>query len=236
IFTLGGLTDTTICESTLPNSLAGTQPGGAIGTYSYLWKESTDGGSSWSTAGGTNSNIDYAPGNLANTTFYKREVFSGTCTDASGIIDVNVLPALGNNSISTDQTICYNTIPAIIDGVLPTGGNSVYTYQWEESTDNIVWSPASGTNDLQNYQPGALTIPKFYRRVIFSGAVDCCSDISNVVLITIDSLPTPAEAGADQLLSSYAKETLLEGNVPLVGIVSKNTCCIFYTNAFVKNQ
>jgi len=218
IFTLGGLTDTTICESALPNFLAGIQPGGAIGTYSYFWKESTDGGSSWSTAGGTNSNIDYAPGNLANTTFYKREVFSGACTDMSEKIDINVLPALGNNSISTDQTICYNTIPAIIDGVLPTGGNSVYTYQWEESTYNIVWSPASGTNDLQNYQPGALIIPKFYRRVIFSGAVDCCSDTSNVGLITIDSLPTPAEAGADQLLSSYAKETLLEGNVPLVGV------------------
>ncbi|MBE9510381.1 MAG: gliding motility-associated C-terminal domain-containing protein [Bacteroidetes bacterium] len=217
IFTLGGLTDTIICESALPNSLAGIQPGGAIGTYSYLWKESTD-GSSWSAAGGTNSNIDYAPGNLANTTFYKREVFSGACTDASGVIDINVLPALGNNSISTDQTTCYNTIPAIIDGVLPTGGNSVYTYQWEESTDNIVWSPASGTNDLQNYQPGALTIPEFYRRVIFSGAADCCSDTSNVVLINIDPLPTPAEAGADQLLSPYAKETFLEGNVPLVGV------------------
>ena len=108
----------------------------------------------------------------------------------SGIIDINVLPALGNNSISTDQTICYNTIPAKIDGVLPTGGNGVYTYQWEESIDNMAWNPASGTDNEQNYQPEALSIPKFFRRVIFSGDVDCCSDTSNVVSITINSLPT----------------------------------------------
>ena len=189
ILTLGGLTDTTICESALPNSLAGAQPGGGIGTYSYLWKESSD-GSSWLAANGTNSNIDYAPGNLIDTTFYKREVSSGVCTDASGVIDINVLAALGNNSISADQTICYNSVPAQIDGVLPTGGNSVYTYQWEESSDNTLWNLAPGTNDLQNYQPGALSIPKFFRRVIFSGAIDCCSDTSNVVSITINSLPT----------------------------------------------
>ncbi|MBA7576638.1 hypothetical protein ES708_18479 [subsurface metagenome] len=214
ILTLGGLTDTTICESALPNSLAGVQPDGGIGTYSYIWKESSD-GSSWLAAGGTNINIDYAPGNLTETTFYKREVSSGACTDMSEKIDINVLPSLGNNSISADQTICYNTIPAIINGALPTGGNGTYTYQWEESTDDIVWN---SVGNLQDYQPGALTTPEFYRRVIFSGAVDCCSDTSNEVSITIDLLPTPAEAGADQLLSSYAKETLLEGNVPLAGV------------------
>ena len=186
ILTLGGSTDTTICESVLPNSLAGSQPGGGIGTYSYLWKESSD-GSSWSEAVGTNINIDYAPGNLIVTTFYKREVFSGACTDMSEKIDINVLPALGNNSISADQTICYNTIPAIINGALPTGGNGTYTYQWEESTDDIVWN---SVGNLQDYQPGALTTPEFYRRVIFSGDVDCCSDTSNVVSITINSLPT----------------------------------------------
>ncbi|MCH7657461.1 MAG: gliding motility-associated C-terminal domain-containing protein [Bacteroidetes bacterium] len=189
IQTLGDRMDTTICEGALPNSLTGALPGGGIGTYSYLWNESTD-GSSWSAAGGTNNNSDYAPANLAGTTFYKREVSSGVCSDLSAVLDINVLPALGNNSISAGQTICYNTIPARIDGVLPTGGNGTYTYQWEESTDNIAWNPASGTNDGLNYQPGALTSQKFYRRVIFSGAVDCCSDTSNVVSVSIDPLPT----------------------------------------------
>lgn len=186
IQTLGGLLDTTICEGALPNSLAGTQPGDGIGTYSYLWNKRTD-GSSWSEADGTNNNIDYVPGNLIDTTFYKREVFSGACIDTSVVIDINVLPALENNSISANQTICYNTIPAIINGVLPTGGNGTYIYQWEESTDDIVWD---SVGNLQNYQPGTITIPEFYRRVIFSGAVDCCSDTSNVVSITINPLPT----------------------------------------------
>ncbi|MCD6565928.1 MAG: gliding motility-associated C-terminal domain-containing protein [Bacteroidales bacterium] len=189
ILTLGGLTDTTICEGALPNSLTGEQPGGGIGIYSYIWKESTD-GSSWSAADGTYTNIDYSPGNLIDTTFYKREVFSGVCADMSVVIDINVLPALGNNSVSSDQTICYNAVPDRIDGVLPTGGDGGYTYQWEESTDNVTWNPASGTDNEQNYQPEALSIPKFFRRVIFSGAVDCCSDTSNVVSITINSLPT----------------------------------------------
>jgi len=218
IFTLGGLIDTTICESALPNSLTGTQPGGGISTYSYFWKESTD-GSSWLAADGTNSSIDYAPGNLIDTTFYKREVFSGVCTDMSGVININVLPALGDNSISADQIICYNTIPAQIDGVLPTGGNSIYTYQWEESTDNIVWNPASGTDNEQNYQPEALSIPEFFRRVIFSGAVDCCSDTSNVVSITINSLPDISNASYNFNVSPAANS-----GYTLVSLTDANGC------------
>jgi len=144
ILTLGGAEDTTICEGALPNSLTGTQPAGGVETYSYLWKESSD-GSTWLAVTDTINTLNYAPGNLIDTTFYKREVFSGVCADMSGVIDINVLPALGNNSIAADQTICYNTIPAIIDGVMviPTGGNGTYTYQWEESQDNVSWGLAT---------------------------------------------------------------------------------------------
>ena len=44
-----------------------------------------------------------------------------------------------------------------------------------------------------------------------------CIDSDDVEIIFWES-PTPADAGIDQILSSYGKETLLEGNVPLVGV------------------
>lgn len=75
---------------------------------------------------------------------------------------------------------------------MPTGGDGSYIYQWEESDDNVTWSLAPGTNSNQNYQPGDLTTLKFYRRVIFSGSSNCCSDTSGVVTIGIDPLPTGA--------------------------------------------
>lgn len=76
-------------------------PAGGLGTYSYTWKESTD-GSSFSSATGINDNIDYSPGNLVDTTYYKREVTSGVCNDISGAVDIYVLPQLGNNLITAN--------------------------------------------------------------------------------------------------------------------------------------
>ncbi len=193
IFTLGGLTDTTICEGALPNSLAGAHPAGGVGTYSYLWEQGTDAdGVTFTDAPNVNNTDTYQPPALAvaQTYYYRRTVYSGKCSHASDTAKINVLPALGNNFVSSDQTICYNSVPEQIDGDPPAGGNGVYTYQWEESEDNSVWSQAPGTNNIQNYQPEALTAPTFYRRVIFSGDIDCCSDTSTVVSITINPLPT----------------------------------------------
>ncbi|MCD4770030.1 MAG: gliding motility-associated C-terminal domain-containing protein [Bacteroidales bacterium] len=191
ITTLGGDVDTIICSTAVPNQFKGSLPGGGIGagTYLYEWKVSTD-MVAWVTAAGTSDEVDYSAGSLSETSYFKRVVNSGECSTESNTIQVTVLPLLGNNTISSPQTICNNTIPSQLTGSLPTGGDNTYTYFWEESADNITWGPATEINNLQNYQPGSLTVPVYYRREVTSGLSDCCQDISSALLVGIYPLPT----------------------------------------------
>lgn len=202
----GGLTDTTICNGAVPHLLKGTVPTGGTnipGDYAYLWFVSTD-----NTGAGTG--VSYQPPALvAGTYYYKRQVSSGACLlpkESSATITVTVLPSITNNVISGKTTVCYNTVPALLTGLLLSGGNGTYSYFWEQSTDGVTWASAAGTNNSSSdYQPPALTIPMKYRRTVKSGATDCCIDTSGVFNLGIAPLPTGT-------INSIADTTICEGS------------------------
>ena len=57
--------------------------------------------------------------------------------------------------------------PGLLKGSVPVGGTNLpgdYAYEWSYSLDKLIWNlvPAAGTS--VNYQPGALTLPTYYRR------------------------------------------------------------------------
>lgn len=102
----------------------------------------------------------------------------------------NILPladlvAISNNTISGASIICSGTTPTGLTGTLPSGGNNTYTYTWLYSTSSATtgFAAASGTNNTQNYSPGALTVSTWYRRYVVSGTV---SDTSNAIKIDIN--------------------------------------------------
>jgi len=193
IQTLSGGVDTTICFGATPNRLIPepTAITGGDGLYTYVWEESNDGGTNWApSAGGTSAFFD--PPALNVTTLYRRNVISNVCTEVSNDeITINVLPAIADNTLTANASVCYN-LPAAINGSDPTGGDGVdtYTYYWEQSPDDAAWVPADGTYDQRDYTSPELTVPTYYRRTVFSGPSDCCQDISASQLITIDPLPT----------------------------------------------
>jgi gliding motility-associated-like protein len=119
----------------------------------------------------------------------------------------------GTNNISAAQTVCESATPAALTGAVPTGGP--FTYLWEQSSDNIIWSNASGTNNTQNYNPPLLSNSTYYRRKATQTAG--CGNVVNSlgVLITIDSSPTIANAGITQ--SVCAVSATLNGNSVAVG-------------------
>ena len=49
------------------------------------------------------------------TTWYRRTVTSGACSDISPAIQITVLPAIANNTVAAVQTICNGQTPAGID-------------------------------------------------------------------------------------------------------------------------
>jgi gliding motility-associated-like protein len=192
----GPLPDTTICSGAIPNLFKGSVPEGGTdlpGDYAYEWYYSTD-NINYSPVTAAGTLINYQPGALTQTTWFRRRVISGLCSSESNSIRVIILPSITNNIISASQVVCFNTNPAQITGTLLTGGaGGTPTWLWQQSTNSgSTWSEASGTSNGQNYTPPVLNVETWYRRIIRSGLYDCCIDTSNVVTIGINPLPTAA--------------------------------------------
>jgi hypothetical protein len=109
-------------------------------------------------------------------------ISDGINTSQKSIL-INIQPALRNNEISSPQTICFNYIPAILNGSVPTGGNGNYQYSWESSAI----SASSGFSNINGadtyaYLPTSLNNTTWFRRNTVSGA---CYDTSEPVKITV---------------------------------------------------
>jgi gliding motility-associated-like protein len=194
---LSGGADTTICRGATPNLLDGEAATGGTnlpGDYAYAWLYSLD-NINWIPVAAAGTGKDFQPPSLIQTTWFRRKVTSGQCSDTSATaVRVTVLPLIAGNTLPADFMECYGIVPQVITGSQPTGGDgATYTYLWEQSSDNgVTWGNATGANAGRDYQPPALTIPMKYRRVVTSGANDCCIDVSLPVSVGIHQLPVAA--------------------------------------------
>jgi hypothetical protein len=201
-------TDTTLCNGAVPHLLQGLVATGGTsipGTYTYQWIYSTDNGTTWNNITTSGTGVSYQPPALFTTTSpaiysYRRLVSSGAClnSESAATIKVTVLPSITNNTISANQTVCYNTVPAAVAGAAPAGGNGSYSYYWEQSTNNgTTWIPADGPGIITgiSYTPPALTLKTLYRRTVNSGTLNWCTSISNIITLDINPLPTGTITG-----------------------------------------
>lgn len=174
--------DQTICYGDTPQPVnpAG-QISGGDGSYAYTWEQSTD--ETWQVTDNNGNQATYSPGELFDTTRYRRTVISGACTDTSPPHSVFVLPSISFNSISGSQTICYMTSPEIFTGSTPEGGDGDYSYLWESAAISGSWSEADGSYAESDYLSPALTDTTYFRRIVFSGLNDVCKDTSNLVQV-----------------------------------------------------
>lgn len=207
--------DTTICEGQTAAIIKGSQPGGGDeALYTYTWQQSSD-SINFVNANGVINGIDYDPGTLNDTTYFRRKVVSGEADHYSDIITIKVLTNIAGNTIGDAQTICYNIPADKLEGSLPTGGDGIgsYTYLWEESTDNILWASAAGLNTNIDFDPGALTVEMYYRRNVVSGLNDCCKSTSSSVMIGIHALPTGAIVAVPDDTSCAGEQVLIGLNL-----------------------
>ncbi len=204
-----------ICYNTTPSGLTQTgAPTGGTGTYTYQWQSSPN-NSAWTDISGANSST-YSPGALTATTYYRRNVTSGTCgTVSSGSVMITVYPDFTPGSIGSPQSVCYNTAPATLTEITaPTGGTGTYTYSWQISSDNTTWSNLGVTT--QTYTPGALTNHRYYRRNVTSGS--CGTLSSNSVYITVYPNLTPGAVGtAQNICYNTTPATLTQVGLPTGG-------------------
>jgi len=78
--------------------------------------------------------------------------------------------------------LCYGEVVTLISGTLPTGGEGIYTYQWQRSIDaGVTWNNILGATG-QNYDPGVCYVNTEFRRV----DTDPCNSVTtNTIAITV---------------------------------------------------
>ncbi|MBB6612208.1 gliding motility-associated C-terminal domain-containing protein [Pontibacter sp. Tf4] len=159
--------------------------------------------------------INYSTGPLtANATYYVEAVTKASpgCASPKTIVQVTVTPAITNNSLTSDQSICSGATPAALQGSLPAGGGGGFTYQWASSEDGSLFQNIAGATG-KDYGPGALTKTTWYRRTVFASG-NCTPSVSNAVKITVNPLPAAPTAQSRNICTGTA--TTLEINAPNV--------------------
>lgn len=232
----------TVCYNTAPDCIwfcAQTPSGGnTIQGYTYQWYESTDQITYIPVNGATGS--QYCPPALMTDHWYYCEV-----TNECGILNtdtiwVMVWPEFIAGTIEDDQVICSLDNPDLLTEVTPpTGGDGVYTYQWQVDTlctgnwQNVL-SDGNGTN----YQPPVLVnntgfaIDYCFRRL----DMNLCDTLpTNVVTITVNPLPPPFTiTGTDEVCANtsvyYCVEPPDESNYyyswsVIGGLLDPDSCC-----------
>jgi gliding motility-associated-like protein len=182
----------TFCAATDPGAITGSTPTGGNGIYSYQWQISTDNVNFSNIAGAASKNYD--PTVVSVTTYFRRSVTSDVCTVPliSNTISIKIVVpvAITNNVITAPviTTFCTSGNPAVITGNTPSGGIGTFTYQWQSSANNIVFTniPAATSLDLD---PGIITVDTYYRRVAISG--NCVAPVNSNV-ISMKVLPSTA--------------------------------------------
>ncbi|MGB8357657.1 MAG: gliding motility-associated C-terminal domain-containing protein [Bacteroidales bacterium] len=198
----------TIAAGSTPAILTGT-PAGGLGTFSFAWASSVDNIIFTDLATTTET---YQPGALTTTTWYRRTVTSGVCSESS-TFKITVLPQITGNTITADQTVCNTSTPASLTGNSPVGGDGSFRYLWEKKdASSPDWVSAEGTNNASNYQPPLLDETSQFRRNVWSGENNCCSSVSPVITITVDIMPQNITAGPDQDLLPYQFAANLQGS------------------------
>ncbi|TAE90224.1 MAG: T9SS C-terminal target domain-containing protein [Bacteroidetes bacterium] len=200
-----------------PAALTGSLPTGGSGTYTYSWLSSTSSATSgFVLASGTNNTQNYTPSALTTNTWYRRLVTSGGCSDTSTAVAITITSGISGNTITANQTICSGSTPAVLTGALPTGGTGTFTYTWLASTSSATsgFAAASGTNNTQNYTPGALTQNTWYRRYVVSGVA---TDTSAAVAITVNAAVAGNTATGVQTICSGSTPSVITGSTPTGG-------------------
>jgi gliding motility-associated-like protein len=173
----------TICAGVILN-ITGQVPTGGGGIYTYQWESSTDGINYTAIAGSTSQSATITP---TQTTWLRRFVNTPPCSGYSDTLKINVQPAITNNNINANQTICTGIVAQTITGSSPSGGNNVFIYEWQQSINGgATWTTITGSTGI-NYSPGALTQTIHYRRIVSTTLCNgSFGSTSNVVIITVN--------------------------------------------------
>lgn len=221
-------TNQTICSGTKPVAfVTPVAAGGVPGAGKYQWFVNGK-----KIAGSTGNGQNYTFASPADTIFkntsttnivytYIRRDSSGVCPAVnSNPVTITVQPQLIPGTISDNQTICKGAVPAPFTSTLATGGSGTYTYSWEQSANNIAFSPATGGTGASTslFTPtAAVNAEVYYRRKVSSGT--CPDQYSDTIKISLVPDMTAAVISSNQTICyNTTPADLAIGTAPTNGL------------------
>ncbi|TRZ69813.1 MAG: HYR domain-containing protein, partial [Bacteroidetes bacterium] len=194
LLTISASSNSPSCDGSTLN-LSSTASGG-IPNYTF----------SWTGPNGFSSNLQNP--SIANATSVNSGLYMVVVTDENGCTatsstTVVIRAAFLAPVASSNQTICYNTLPAALTATAATGGTGSYTYQWQSSPDGLTWNNITGATAL-TYSPLALTFTTRYRILVTDAGIPSCGTAvsSNIVVITVQAEVIPGVVAANQTICS----------------------------------
>ena len=174
-----------VCAGFAPSQFNGSTPAGGLGSFTYQWQISTD-SNTWNNIVGAQS-IDYTSGVLTQTTYFRRLVTSGVCTQPSNVVKVLVNP---KPTVSfTTASVCLGLAANYTSTSTITTG-SITQYTWTYGDGN------GGTGSSQSHtyaSVGSYTIK------LIAASDSGCTD-STTRTINVHHKPTASFVSNDTCL------------------------------------
>jgi hypothetical protein len=175
-----------ITDACTPNTqISGQLPGGGSGSFTYAWEVSTTSSTTGFTTVANATGQNFTPSVPTQTTWYRRLVSSGGCSNATSAA-IAIYPPITANEISTGQTICDGASLTALS-TNPTGGQtgSTPSYLWFSSANNSTFNSTGVTTST--YTPPASVGTNYYYVRTTIGA---CVNNSNTATVIVNAKPT----------------------------------------------
>lgn len=140
---------------------------------------------------------------------FRWTVVNGTCAPSTDDVSVQVQPLTSTANAGSDQTICVSVGTVTMAANNPTAGTGVWSQISGPNTASIAAVNNSNTT-ITNIQPGVY---------VFRWTINNlpCAPSFDEVSITVDAIPTTADAGVDQIVCIASGPITLSGNTPGIG-------------------
>ncbi len=187
--------DQTVCVSSPGATLFGNLPLTGTGQWTLVVGTGTiqSPGSATTTVTGLSTGANVFQWTITN----------GTCPPSADQVTIYVDPLPSAANAGADQVLCSSS--SLLAGNTPATGSGTW---YVINTPATLANPNLSVTAVGGLLPGA----NFFEWVISSGV---CISSRDTVEIYVDSLPTPAAAGPDQVICSTS--SMLGGNIPLTG-------------------
>ncbi|MGQ0828815.1 MAG: PKD domain-containing protein [Bacteroidota bacterium] len=189
--------DENLCNVT-STTMSANSAGVGTGTWTIV--------SGTATITSVNSPTTTVTGLLVGSVTLRWTISNGVCAPSSDDVAITVddLPTTADADV--DQTLC-NVTSTVLSGNTPTVGTGTWTIASGTAT---ITTPSSPTTTITGLVAGtSVTL----RWTIANGF---CPSSTDDVVITIDALPTPANAGPDQNICNTTS-TVTAANMPIIG-------------------